>query len=145
MIMFIIIIINLNLEQYGIYSNISDIPLNESCLIHAIKQSQQLSAEEIERLKHFIKTRTYLLENLPLICDEFDISLSRFYINNYEEWKDMNKMTVKKQGEYILTKCSINIETLINQMITMIYSRILIIIINFRHGAPKSHACVCLI
>ena len=148
---------NINLEQYGIYSDINDVDLSESCLITAIKQSQQLSSEEIERLKHFIKTRTFLLENLPQICNEFDITfnlrivsefgtvstrkygnssrsiplvvmlghymfdtkpnVSFYFINNYEECKNMDTMTVKKQGEYIKTKCSINIETLINKMI----------------------------
>ena len=148
---------NINLEEYGIYSSINDVDLSESCLIHAIKQSQKLSSEELERLKHFIKTRTFLLENLPQICDEFNVSfnlriisdagksshreygcssrsiplvvmynhymfdvkpnVSFYFINNYEECKNMSTMTVKKQGEYIQTQCSINIETLINKMI----------------------------
>ena len=50
--------------------------INESCLITAIKQSKVLSNEEIERLKCFTRTRTYLLEQLPMICDEFNIQFN---------------------------------------------------------------------
>ena len=74
---------NINLEQYGIYSNINDVDLSESCLITAIKQSHQLSSEEIERLKHFIKTRTYLLENLPQICNEFNITFNLRIVSEF--------------------------------------------------------------
>ena len=58
---------NINLERYGIYRHMNGVNLNESCLITAIRESKQLDEQEFNRLQHFIRTRTFLLEQLPLI------------------------------------------------------------------------------
>ena len=67
---------SIDLTKYGIYNSLSNVNINESCLITAIKQSKVLSNEEIERLKCFTRTRTYLLEQLPMICDEFNVQFN---------------------------------------------------------------------
>ena len=149
---------NLNLEKYGIYSDCEKM-INESCLITAIKQSKVLSEDEINRLKAFIRTRTYLIEQLPSICEEFNVQfnlrivsskgsvstrqygrsermiklivmfnhymideqpkVSSYFINHYEECKDMDTMTYYKDGIYNIGKTSLNIITLINKMIEL--------------------------
>ena len=66
----------INLERYGIYNDIDSKQLTESCLITAIRESNVLSNEEFSRLQHFVKTRTFLLEQLPLICNEFNVQFN---------------------------------------------------------------------
>ena len=67
---------NMDLTDYGIYNSAKDPrQLNESCLITAIKNSNVLEQDELNRLQHFITTRTYLLEDLPLLCEEFSINI----------------------------------------------------------------------
>jgi len=147
----------IDLTKYGIYSSLNDVNLTESCLITAIRNSKVLNDDEMNRLQHFVKTRTYLLEELPLICNEFDVQIDlkiiskkgtdshrsygkseriiklivmfghymfnelpnvcSYFINHYDECKDMNTMTYKKDGEYNIGKTSLNIITLINKMI----------------------------
>jgi len=66
----------LNLERYAIYKTIDDKHLTtDSCLYTAIRESKVLSEEELNRLQHFITTRTFLLEDLPLICQEFNVNI----------------------------------------------------------------------
>jgi len=148
---------NIDLTKYGIYSSVKEVNLTESCLITAIRNSKVLTDDEMNRLQHFVKTRTYLLEELPLICEEFDVrfdlrmitdkgkdshrsygnsdriiklvvmfghymldekpNVCSYFINNYEECKDMNTMTYKKDGVYNIGKTSLNIITLINRML----------------------------
>ena len=167
----------LNLEKYGIYSNVRNVNINDSCrartmsnqqswlmrrqscLITAIKQSKVFNDEEINRLKAFIRTRTFLIEQLPMICEEFNVqfnlrivssngsvstrtyghsekvirlivmfnhymidelpNVSSYFINHYEECKNMDTMIYKKNEEYNIGKTSLNIITLINKMIEL--------------------------
>lgn len=151
----------IDLSDFGIYGKDDKRRLNESCLILAIRQSGVLNEQEMKRLKHFIKTRTFLIEQLPEICEEFDVSfnvrimkkdvkhadvrkygkserlirlivmyghymvdklpnVSSYFLNNYSELKDENKMIFKnKEGIMTTTKTSLNIPTVIQRLIEM--------------------------
>ena len=66
----------IDLTEYGIYNSAEDPMLfKESCLITAIRNSGILDEQDFNRLQHFIQTRTYLLEELPLICKEFNVNI----------------------------------------------------------------------
>ena len=66
----------IDLSAYGIYGPHDERRYHESCLIKAIEQSGALDVDELKRLRHFVKTRTFLIEQLPKICEEFDVSFS---------------------------------------------------------------------
>lgn len=149
----------IDLSDFGIYGKDDKRRYNESCLILAIKQSHVLNESEIKRLQHFIKTRTFLIEQLPEICQEFDVEfnlrimkgehtdirkygkserkirlivmyghymidklpqVSSYFLNNYDELKNDNKMIFKnKEGVMTTTKASVNIRTVINKLIDL--------------------------
>ena len=151
----------IDLSDYGIYGKHDERRYTESCLVLAIEKSGVLTDDEIKRLKHFVLTRRFILEELPKICKEFNVQInirlisnegkdhhknygdnkdriiklklmyshymidklpmvSSFFLNNYEEFKNGDKMISKnKDGELFITKSSLAIDTVIKRLIEM--------------------------
>ena len=82
----------IDLSDFGIYGKDDNRRYTESCLILAIRQSGVLNEEEMKRLQHFVKTRTFLLEQLPEICKEFDVQIDLRIMNN-------DKTSTRSYGE----------------------------------------------
>ena len=81
----------IDLSDFGIYGKDDKRRYNESCLILAIRQSGILNESEVKRLKHFIKTRCFLIEQLPEICHEFDVEFNLRIMNG-------DKTEIRKYG-----------------------------------------------
>ena len=72
----------IDLTKYGVFNDISDSRINESCLIQSFIASDMFTANEINMLKSFINTRTVPLEQLKHISDILTCNISVRYMAN---------------------------------------------------------------
>ena len=88
---------DIDLSAYGIFTNILDERINESCLIQSLEASHQLTSDEINMLKSSIKTRMTPLALLREISDLLKIHIYVQYNDSHQdignEYKD--KRSVK--------------------------------------------------
>ena len=77
---------DVDLSTYGIFSDIADERINESCLIQSLESSHKLTDDEIRMLKSSIKTR---MTPLTLLRDISDLLKIHIYVQYNDSHQDI--------------------------------------------------------
>lgn len=113
---------DIDLTKYGIFSNIDDPNINESCLIQSFRAANVLTNEEMSVLRSVVKTRTVPRAELKLIAELFDIHINcKILMGDKTSHIDFNMMTPRREikliivhGHYLLNEMTPVTEFYIN-------------------------------
>ena len=87
---------DIDLSKYGIFNNINDERINESCLIQALEASQKLTDNEIRMLKSSIRTRMTPMTLLKEISSLLKVHIYVQYNDTHQdygtEYKDIRSV-----------------------------------------------------
>ena len=71
---------SIDLSRYGIFNTFDPQNYRYPCFIHALQHSNTLSNSELEYVKSVINTRNFPIDNIKLICEKLDISISSLFL-----------------------------------------------------------------
>ena len=106
---------DIDLTKYGIFNDINNEYINESCLIQSFIASNSFTDNEINMLRSFVNTRTVPLEQLKYIADLLKVHINVRYMANkgftHRDYGNQYDKTIKLiiiDNHYMLNE-SINI------------------------------------
>ena len=88
----------LNLDRYGIYSEVNCYNYDENCLIQSLRNSCEIEDKEIEKIKFFLKSREIPKKKLKEIANKLNICISIIQINKKKEYHGNKKNKMIELG-----------------------------------------------
>ena len=105
---------NVDLSSYGIFTNINDERINESCLVQSLEASHKLTDDEIRMLKSSIKTRSTPLTLLREISQLFKIHI---YVQYNDSHQDLGVEYKDNRSIKLYVMCLSTVRSMLNHYI----------------------------